>query len=121
MKAFFGNIWKYLAVFFGGVIAALVYAMKQMRPVETTNVTAGTYVANQEQKIGKMKVRGDGNTQDASVTPGLSERKLKRMARRAKRRSNKELSTETIMTDMGSDDESHRWQMVVLFLSFRGL
>ena len=121
MKTFFGNIWKYLAIFFAGVIAALVYAMKHMRPVETTNVTAGTYVASQEQKIGKMKQRGDGNTQDASVAPAVSERKLKRMERRAKRKALRQSQgTEMEMTDSGGDDEVHRWQTIAIFLSFHG-
>lgn len=93
MKLFFSNIWKYLCLIAAGIIAGLVFAMKQMKPDQTTNVTASTYIADQEQNIGKLKQRGEGNTQDLTQEPAvpvISERKQRRLDRRSARRARRE-------------------------------
>lgn len=113
MSAFFKQVWKYLAIFFAGIIAALVWAMKQVQPVQTnTNIEAGTYVEKQD--IGKLKQRGEGNSQQ--VGPGIESKSRKelrreRRAERKEKRKNKdskELSPEQLVI------------MVGVFLSFRG-
>jgi len=84
MKLFFLNIWKYIAIFFVGVAAALVYAMKQIKPDQPI-INADSYIAAQEQNIGKLNQRGEGNTQDVSQPAAPTRREL-RKERRAKRR-----------------------------------
>ena len=87
MKLFFVNVWKYLAMFFAGVIAALVWAMKQVKPDQTT-INAETYVGSNAPKIGKLKQRGEGNSQETVLAlPAVSRkqiRQLRRAARKAK-------------------------------------
>ena len=88
MKIFFSQIWKYLAVFFAGIITAMVYSIRQFH--DQTIINADTFIASQEQKIGKLKQRGDGNSQDASQLPLISNRKEKRIARRNSKRELKQ-------------------------------
>ncbi|HAH24944.1 MAG TPA: hypothetical protein DCL77_14520 [Prolixibacteraceae bacterium] len=108
MKAFFGNIWKYLAVFFAGVIAALVYAMDHYKPapgpVETT-INTTSYVANQEQNIGKLKQRGDGNVQDVTQPVVELTRKELRQERRAKRKAERQSRASVRYEGMGIEEE----------------
>lgn len=111
MKSFFTNIWKYIALFFGGVIAALVYAMKQMKP-ETTVINAGTYIQEprQETRIGKVKNRGEGVQsveQSPDMTASEPNRREQRKARRRERRSKSQ-----------TDDEAC-WRRLIEELSFR--
>jgi len=84
MKIFFSNCWKYIAVFFAGVITALVYSIRQFH--DQTIINADTFIASQQQKVGKLKQRGEGNSQDASLLPLIPTRKDKRLARRATKR-----------------------------------
>ena len=88
MKIFFSKIWKYLAVFLAGVITALVYSIRQFH--DQTIINADTFIASQEQKIGKLKQRGEGNSQDASQLPLIPNRKEKRIARRNSKRELKQ-------------------------------
>lgn len=86
MKIFFSNIWKYLALLFAGFIAGMVAAIKLIEKPLVVNVAADTFVAQQNQKIGKLKQRGEGNSQDTSLLPLMSTRKNKRLARQAAKR-----------------------------------
>lgn len=90
MKTFFSKAWQWIAVFFGGIIVGLtVFRKKPERGITITNITAETYVAeqNQQTKIGKIKQRGDGNQQDVDQSPVATEsRKAKRQANRARKR-----------------------------------
>jgi len=86
MKIFFLNIWKYLALLFAGIIAGMVAAIKLIEKPTVLNVAADTFVAQQTQQIGKLKQRGEGNSQELSQTPEVPTRKEKRLARRAARR-----------------------------------
>ena len=88
MKIFFSKIWQYLAVFLAGVITALVYLIRQFH--DQTIINADTFIASQEQKIGKLKQRGEGNSQEASQLPLIPDRKEKRIARRSAKRELKE-------------------------------
>ena len=88
MKIFFSKIWQYLAVFLAGVITALVYSIRQFH--DQTIINADTFIASQEQKIGKLKQRGEGNSQDASQLPLIPDRKEKRIARRNSKRELKQ-------------------------------
>jgi hypothetical protein len=86
MKIFFLNIWKYLALLFAGIIAGMVTAIKLIEKPSVLNVTADSFVAQQNQRIGKIKQGGEGNSQDTSALPEFPTRKAKRLVRRAARR-----------------------------------
>ena len=95
MKIFFLNIWKYLAFLFAGIIAGLVAAIKLIEKPSILNVNADSFIAQQTQKIGKIKQRGEGNSLDIFLLPAIPSRKEKRLNRRAARReSRKEKETE---------------------------
>jgi hypothetical protein len=84
MKIFFSNCWKYIAVFFAGIIAAMVYSIRQFH--DQTIINADTFIASQQLKVGKLKQRGEGNSQDVSLPDTIPTRKEKRIARRAAKR-----------------------------------
>ncbi len=100
----FSKIWKWLAVFFAGIIAGMVAAMKLVDP--RTTITASNYIAEQTQttKIGKVKNNGQGTqtvdqspTQATEATKTLSRRELRkarRAARKAKREAELQAETE---------------------------
>lgn len=56
------KIWRSIAIFLMGVAAALLIAMKMQKP--------GTVI---NQQIKKMKTRGTGNTQEATMNNVLPE------------------------------------------------
>jgi hypothetical protein len=89
MKLFFINIWKYLAFLFAGIIAGMVAAIKLIERPGVQNVVADTYIAQQAQKIGKLKQRGEGNSQMTSMLAKPKTGKEKRLARRAVRRESR--------------------------------
>ena len=86
MKIFFSNIWKYLTFLFAGIAAGMVAAIKLIEKSTVLNVAADTFVAEQNQKIGKIKQRGEGNLLDTSMLPEVPSRKEKRLARRSAKR-----------------------------------
>ncbi|MDP3643076.1 MAG: hypothetical protein Q8S54_07785 [Bacteroidota bacterium] len=88
MKIFISNSWKYIAVFFAGVITALVYSFRQFH--DQTIINADTFIASQQQKVGKLKQRGEGNSQDVSLPDKIPSRKEKRMASREARREQRQ-------------------------------
>lgn len=112
MKLFFANIWKYIAIFFAGVIAALVWAMKQVKPDQPV-INAGTYINTQQQetKIAKVKNRG-GGSQDVEQSPDMTAAEpSRREIRKARRRERKSKS---------QTDEPARLQFLVTeIMSFR--
>lgn len=83
---FFSSIWKYLAFLFAGIIAGMVAAIELTEKPSIVNVSAESFIAEQTQKIGKLKQRGEGNSQDMSLLPEVPTRMAKRLARRAARR-----------------------------------
>lgn len=90
------KIWKYITLFFAGIIAGLVAAMKMQKPA--TEITNNT-------EIGKVKNKGEGTTQSVTQSPNQSttvgtSRKAKRQERRARRREQRSKASE--------DDESDR-------------
>ena len=89
MKIFFLNIWKYLALLFAGIIAGMVAAIKLIEKPTVLNVEADTFIAQQTQQIGKLKQRGEGNSQELSQLPEVPTRKEKRLNRRAARRESR--------------------------------
>ena len=89
MKIFFLNIWKYLAFLFAGIIAGLVAAIKLIEKPSILNVNADSFIAQQTQKIGKIKQRGEGNSLDIFLLPAIPSRKEKRLNRRAARRESR--------------------------------
>lgn len=104
MKIFFSQIWKYLTVFFAGVITAMVYSIRQFH--DHTIINAETYIASQEQKIGKLKQRGEGNSQEAFIPSINPDRKKKRIDRRtARRESRRKVESEnTLPEELETDD-----------------
>ena len=83
---FFSNLWKYLAFLFAGIIAGMVAAIKLIEKPSILNVSAENFIAEQTQKIGKIKQKGEGNSQDISLPSVLPTRKERRLARRSGRR-----------------------------------
>lgn len=81
------NLWKYLSIFFSGAITGILVFARLKKP----DITTDTYIEDQNQKIGKIKQKGEGNKQDAYATLGLQTkkelRKVKRQIRKATRRS----------------------------------
>jgi len=86
MKIFFSSIWKYMALLFAGIVAGMVAAIKLIEKPTVLNVAADTFVAEQTQKIGKVKQRGESNLLDTSLPAVISSPKEKRFARRGARR-----------------------------------
>jgi len=100
---FFSSIWKYLAFLLAGFIAGMVAAIKLIEKPSVVNVAADTFVAKQTQKIGKLKQRGEGNSQDTSLLAPIPTRKDKRLARRAAKRELR-LKKETEMEELKQKD-----------------
>jgi hypothetical protein len=103
MKIFFSNIWKYLTFLFAGIAAGMIAAIKLIEKPTVLNVAADTFVAEQTQKIGKIKQRGEGNLLDTSLLPEIPTRREKRIARRAARRELR-LEKETQMEEQDPED-----------------
>jgi len=59
------KIWSYIAIFFAGAFAAMAMAFFSQKP--QTVINAETYIAKQQQKIGKIKQKGNGNAQDVEA------------------------------------------------------
>lgn len=80
------KIGTYLAIFFAGAFAAMAMVFFKQKP--QTVINAETYIAKQEQKIGKIKQKGKGNAQEVEVVikPKLS-RKERRTARKAEKKT----------------------------------
>ena len=100
---FFSNFWKYLSFLFAGVVAGMVAAIKLIEKPTVLNVAADTFVAEQTQKIGKIKQRGECNSLDTSLLPEIPSRKEKRLARRAVRRELR-LEKETQLEEQDQKD-----------------
>ncbi len=95
MRNIFASIWKWTAVFLAGILAGLIAAIRLLDKSKITNIQTGIYVAGLEQRIGKLKQRGEGNVQETVLIPQFPEtRKEKRLARRAERRE-RSLNEET--------------------------
>jgi len=95
LSAFFKQAWKYLALFFAGVIAALVYAMKQMREMRPTqNIQTGEFVneQNDTQRIGKIKQKGENLTLDVSPREMRKQRRERRKEKKLQEETEKEES-----------------------------
>ena len=100
---FFSNFWKYLSFLFAGIAAGMVAAIKLIEKPPVLNVAADTFVAEQTQKIGKIKQRGGVNSLDTSLLPEIPSRKEKRLARRAVRRELR-LEKETQLEEQDQKD-----------------
>lgn len=77
-------------MFFAGAFAAMVMVFLKQKP--QTVVNAETYIAEQQQKIGKIKQKGQGNTQEVDQDQKQSKkeiRKARKTERKAKRKSKK--------------------------------
>lgn len=94
MKTFLANVWKYIAIFLSGVVAALVYAMRNFN--DQTVINTDGYIRQQsniqETKIGKVKNRGEG-IQDVDQSPDMTSREpIRRQLRKERRRERKSRS-----------------------------
>jgi len=78
------NFWKYIGIFFAGAFATMTMVFFTQKP--QTVIQAETYIAEQNQKIGKIKQKGKSNKQDVEVTQKLTG-KEKRQAKRAKQKT----------------------------------
>lgn len=59
------NFWKYLGIFFAGAFASITMVLFTQKP--QTVINAETYIAEQNQKIGKIKQKGKGNKLDVEL------------------------------------------------------
>ena len=80
------KIWPYISMFFAGAFVAMAMVFFKQKP--QTVINAETYIKDQEQKVGKIKQKGEGNGQQVQLEQKLS-RKEKRASRKAKRKSRK--------------------------------
>ncbi|WP_319502584.1 hypothetical protein [uncultured Draconibacterium sp.] len=78
--------WKSIAIYLAGIITGFLVLIRVKKPDKV--VTAETYVEDQEQRIGKIKQKGEGNGQQVQLKQELS-RKEKRASRKAERKSRK--------------------------------
>lgn len=89
MKTFFSNIWKYLALLAFGAIAGIIAGIKLIGKPSVSIINAENYIAEQFQKVGKLKQRGEGNSQQIDLEPvnrGISSGRQKRISKRKARR-----------------------------------
>lgn len=80
------KVWPYLAMFFAGAFVAMTMVFFKQKP--QTVINAETYIKEQQQKIGKIKQKGEGNGQQVQLNQELS-RKEKRQSRKAERKARK--------------------------------
>jgi len=99
-SAFLKQIWKYIALIFAGVIAGLVYAMKQIKPVQ--NISTDEFINEQSRdlRIGKIKQHGQNlsmNNDLANEETPVTAREIRqrKLAARRKAREEAELQAET--------------------------
>jgi hypothetical protein len=59
------NFWKYAGIFFAGAFVTLTMVFFTQKP--QTVINAETYIAEQNQKIGKIKQKGKGNELDVEL------------------------------------------------------
>lgn len=64
----------------------MVAAIKLIEKPSILNVKTDNFIAEQSQKIGKLKQRGEGNLEDVSLPTEVPSRKEKRLFRRAAKR-----------------------------------
>jgi hypothetical protein len=85
------KIWSYTTIFFAGAFVAMVMVFLKQKP--QTVISAETYIEDQEQKIGKIKQKGQGNAQEAALDQAAAtteqSSKTKKESRKAKRLSRK--------------------------------
>lgn len=86
MNTFFASVWKFLALIFAGFAAGLITAIKWLEKPSVMTVNTPSFVAEQTQKIGKLKQRGEGNSQEIPAPVTIQSRKERRLARKAARR-----------------------------------
>lgn len=91
VQAFLKQVWKYLALIFAGVIAGLVYSMKQIKPIQHIQTQEFINEQSKDTQIGKLKQKGQGNVMDVELPefPEQSKREARkeiRLERREKRR-----------------------------------
>lgn len=86
MKQILANLWKYLALLALGALAGILVVVKLVVKPSVLTINAENFIAEQTQRIGKLKQRGKGNLQQAVQLPLTLSRKEKRLIRRASRR-----------------------------------
>ena len=92
-----------MAFLFAGIAAGIIAGIKLIEKPSVLNVNTDTFVAEQTQKIGKIKQRGEGNSLDTNLLPEIPTRREKRIARRAARREFR-LEKETQMEEQDLKD-----------------
>ena len=88
------NIWAYISAFLAGTIAGVMLMVQKIKPVINTQ----SYIEQNEQKVGKLKQRGENNEQttkgEIAVSAGsgseaIPNKKEARKERREKRKFNR--------------------------------
>lgn len=82
------NAWKWISVFLAGMVAGLLVFLRLKQP----DVAAETYIREQEQKVGKIKQRGEGNQQTVQLQQKSRKelREQRRKIRKEKRAAKKQ-------------------------------
>lgn len=96
MKTFFSNIWKYLALLAFGAIAGIITGIKLIGKPSVSIINAENYIAEQFQKVGKLKQRGEGNSQQIDLEPVNLEISSGRQKRISKRKARREVRFDKI-------------------------
>ena len=74
------NAWKSISVFLAGMVAGLLVFLR----LKQHDVTAETYIREQELKVGKIKQRGEGNQQTVQLQQ-KSRKKLREQRRKIRK------------------------------------
>lgn len=83
------KIKNYLLAFLSGAVVVLlwivIYLLKNAKPV----INAEQYIDQMEQRVGKIKQRGEGNNQvtdlDQTLEPGTNKKEIRRRIRRLRK------------------------------------
>lgn len=76
--------WKNIAIFLGGILTGFLILIRVKKP--NTVINTETYIDEQEQKIGKIKQKGQGNRQEVEQDQEQPTRKQLRKQKRAVRK-----------------------------------
>lgn len=99
------SLWKMATMLLLGVVAGLVAAMKLMDPgSKVTNIEAQNYTEKEEQKVGKIKQRGNDNDMQAQVD-GQNKADQNREKRRQRRRERKDREKQADKDEPLSDQQ----------------
>lgn len=81
--------WKNISIFLSGILSGFLLFKHLKKPDQI--VYADTYIEDQEQKIGKIKQKGEGHVADIQIIQSPSKKEL-RQKRKANKRAKRKAS-----------------------------